>query len=329
MKQLLVGLLVAALAAQEPTFRSETRVVTVDVMVRDTVTRRPVANLQTSDFRLRIDGKARPISYFGQEGTERRPLVMLVFFNLAPDGALRELSQPAALPSFAAALERLSPQDEVAVYATRDWFVGEAQEMTSLTRDRQAAAAALQRSLALDEATPEERRQERAKSMTSAVQRAIAIARQRPEAQVALVSVSDGMNPLDTMEAGDRRALGDLLEANNISLSALNLRMLGSYAAAAAVINPLGKVFGLSVTGSGNYLARQSGGVSVDVAAASEFGAALDHVVSAYASRYSLGYQVSEDEYRDGKPHRIEVQLTAKEKRWQVSARQSFVAGGR
>lgn len=324
-------LCVAALSAQEVTFRSETRVVTIDVMVRDKVTRQPVGQLERDAFRLRIDGKERPISYFRHDGQDRRPLAMLIFFNLAPEGGLREMAEPAALKSFAAALGRLSGEDEVAVFATRDWFVGEAKEMCGLTRDRQAAAAAMQRSVdAALNTSAEERKSDRMgkeKSMSRAVDRALALAAQRPDSQIALVYVSDGMNTLDTMESRGRNELAEALQSRHVSFSAMNLQMLTSYAAAAAVINPLGKVFGLSVTGSGNYLAKQAGGVSVDVPSAAEFGSALDQVMSAYASRYSLGYQASETEYRDGRRHRIEVKVAGDAaKRLELSAPKGFAA---
>src|SRR4051812_36312609 len=89
-----------------PTFRSESRVVTVDVIVRDLANRKPVGNLSRDDFRMRIDGKERQFSYFRHYSDDRRPLAMLVFFNLAPEGGLQKMSDPAALASFTEALAR-------------------------------------------------------------------------------------------------------------------------------------------------------------------------------------------------------------------------------
>src|SRR3954464_12336369 len=123
-----------------PTFHSESRVVTVDVMVRDLAARKPVGNLSRDDFRMRIDGKERQISCFRDDGDDRRPLAMLIFFNLAPEGGLRNMSDPAAAASFKEALKRMASEDEVAVFASRDWFVGEGKEMCALTSDRQTAA---------------------------------------------------------------------------------------------------------------------------------------------------------------------------------------------
>ena len=103
-----------------PTFQSESRVVIVDVMVRDLANRKPVGNLSPDDFRMRIDGKERRISYFRHDGDDRRPLAMLIFFNLAPEGGLQKMSDLAAVASFKEALRSLVPEDEVAVFALRE-----------------------------------------------------------------------------------------------------------------------------------------------------------------------------------------------------------------
>lgn len=334
LKTFALGLLQAAALQEEgPTFRSEARVVTVDVMVRDRATRKPVNELRREDFRMRVEGKERAITYFRQDGAERRPLAMLVVFNLAPEGGLRELSRPAALASFEQALAKLAPEDEVAVYSSQDWFVGAGREMCALTKDRAATAKAMRDSVrAAVETSESERRAERGsaseRSMSAAVERALEAARLLPQSQVALVYVSDGMNTLDTMEAKSRDPLVERLQAANVSFSAITLPMLGSYAAAAAVINPLGKVFGLSVTGSGNQFAKQTGGVTVEAGSAEELGAAVGQVVSAYASRYSLGFPLEENELRDRKFHRIEVKLQgAAGKNREVLARRSVLGG--
>jgi hypothetical protein len=241
------------------------------------------------------------------------------------------MSQPAALASFEQALARLSPNDEVSVFALRDWFVGEGQQLCPLTKDRLTAAKAMQASIAealhVEESERNADRRTRDKSMSAAVERALQTAALRPDSHIALVYVSDGMNTLDTMEARDRKALAVRLQQRNISFSAMNLDMLNSYAAAAAVLNPLGKVFGLSVTGSARYLSQEAGGVSVEVPSPSEFGPSLEKVVSAYASRYSLGYQLSSEELRDGRNHKVEVTLTGnKASGKEILSRRNFVA---
>jgi VWFA-related protein len=313
-------------AAGEVPIRVEARVVNVDVVVRHKETRRPVRGLKAEDFRLRVDGKDRSIAYFRADSGERSPLLLLIFFNLAPEGALRELSQAPALESFARALSRLSPDDEVAVFAAQNWFVGRPRILSTLSKDRQAGAAALRQAVesALQMTKEQNRRdgRSRERSMSAAVDSAIAVAAVRPDAQIALVYVSDGMNTLDTMEAKSRDELALRLEEHNISFNALNLNMLTSYAAAAAVLNPIGKAFGIGVTGAADDYSKQTGGVAIDVARPQELGNALEQITSAFVSRYSLGFQLAGDEYRDGRRHKLEVRLSGRD--LLVSARRGF-----
>lgn len=313
---------------EDPSFRVETRVVTVNAMVRDAETRQPVRDLSADNFRLFIDGKEKKLTYFRHEGEDRRPLALLVYFNLAAEGARRQLSQEAAQQSFAQALGRLAAEDEVAVFAATDWFVGKPELVSPLTKDRAESASALAKAVsgafAKSTAEQKEERAMREQSMTLAIERAREIALERPQSHVALVYVSDGMNTLDMMEAKNRKRMAEGLEDRDISFSTLTVDMLATYASAAAVINPLGAAFGLSVSGGGKYLAKQSGGVSVEVNDSQDLGGALEKVLSAYASRYSLGYQVADGEYRQGRTHKIEVRLNGAKAKLEVSARKSF-----
>ncbi len=244
----------------------------------------------------------------------------MIYLNLAPEGALRQLSQPAVILSLTQALNRLSPEDEVTVLATVDWFVGKPKLISPLGQNRQASAQAIADAVSVSVEHRDVPRN-RDRSMSLAVDYAKALATQRPGSHVALVYISDGMNTLDTIEARDRKALAASLEADDISCSALTVDMLGSYAAAAAVLNPLGKAFGYSFTGSGKYLAQQSGGIVVEVAGPADLGRGLSEVTSAYVSRYALGFQPGD---RAGF-HKIELQLVDKaHERLTISTRRGF-----
>ncbi|MDX2268760.1 MAG: hypothetical protein NW208_11685 [Bryobacter sp.] len=301
------------LGQQDVTFRSETRVFNLDVLVEDTKTRKPVETLRAENFRVKLDGRSRTPQYFSQGSSERRPLALLIYFNLAPDGALRQLANETAQASFAAAMAQLRPMDEAAVYASRDWFVGKPEAVTPLTQDREALSRALATALQYAADTTEaERRADRASrtpSMENVVREATDIARQKPQFHTAVVYISDGMNTLDTIEGRSRREIEDRLLAEGISFSALNVDMLGSYAAAAAVLNPIGLAFGMKVTGATKSFAAATGGLSRQVESPALLGAALAEIVSAYASRYSLGFTLSEAEFTDGKQHKLEIKL--------------------
>jgi VWFA-related protein len=320
-------LLAATLAAAQTdvTFRTETEVMQVAALVQDAATRRPVTGLDRNAFRLLIDGKERPISYFAVEGPERRPLALLICLNLAPEGALRQLSPPAAASSFAAAVAGLQADDEAAVYAVPDWFVGSPEEMAPLSRDRAATAAALSRALALTGSAREEARRSRASTMAELVQRARQVAAARPASHVALVVISDGMNTLDMIENRSRRDLAEQLQPGDISVSALTLDMRASYAAAATALNPIGKLFGMSVTGGAKQLSDETGGIAIAVDGPAHIGPALGQVVSAYTSRYSIGFPVLGQEFADGKRHKIEVKLRENVGgRYRINARRHF-----
>lgn len=322
---------VAAASGQfDVTFRSDTEVIQVTALVRDAVTRRPVIGLDRTYFRLLVDGKERPLTYFAAEGADRRPLALLISLNLAPDGALRQLSTRAAAASFAAAIAGLNPSDEAAVYATPDWFVGKPEEIAALGRDREATAAALTKALTFAGERRGEARKSRESSMAQLVERAREVAVLRPDSHVAVVIISDGMNTLDLIENKSRRDLAEQLQGGDISVSALTLDMMASYAAAATAINPIGKLFGMSVTGGAKQLSEETGGVALEVNGPDEIGPALGQVVSAYTSRYSIGFHANGQEFHDGERHKIEVKLKASASgRYRVTARRHFRSGSK
>ena len=88
-------------------------------------------------------------------------------------------------------------------------------------------------------------------------------------------------------------------------------------------------MLGASMTGSEQYLAKQTGGVAVKVRSPEEFGAGLQQITTGLASRYSLGFTLGEDEQDDGRMHSLEVRVKAKDdkgksRKLQVSSRQGY-----
>ncbi|MGQ0540704.1 MAG: S41 family peptidase, partial [Blastocatellia bacterium] len=106
------------------------------------------------------------------------------------------------------------------------------------------------------------KRNENKTSIGDAVSYVENLAVKAPERKFTLIYVSDGVNTLDTINFDDRKALAARFSESTVSFSALSFDILGSYSAAAKIINPLAYVFGASVTGSANYLAEQTGGVA-------------------------------------------------------------------
>src|SRR5688572_26758366 len=104
-------------AGQSPdVVRIRTRVVFVDVLVKDKRTNAPVTDLKSNNFEILDNGRSRPLTYFTQPGEKtERPLALVVLLAPIDDGARNSMQNPAILRSMAAALEKLPPEDELAV----------------------------------------------------------------------------------------------------------------------------------------------------------------------------------------------------------------------
>lgn len=311
----------------EEVVRVNSRAVFIDALVKDKRSGLPVTGLTRDNFRVFDNGRERTLSYFSGEGSVRRPLALVLCLNLDYLGARRYLVRDDVRASIAAALAKLSPEDEVAVMAVREVTGGKPTMVADLTRDRAEAIAAL---------AP---RQDAAEAsgaggavsiITEAAQTAVDIAKQRPDSQVVFLYVSDGLATYDMLEFGSRRNLAAKLIEGNVNFSALTCRMLRGMAAATTVANVPLRILGASMTGGEQYLAKRTGGVAMKVRSPEEFGAGLQRITSDLASRYNLGFTLGEDE-RDGQMHNLEVKVKArdpkgKERRLMISARRGYYA---
>jgi len=318
--------------------RVSTKVVFIDTVVRDKSTGLPVTDLTRDDFQVFDNGKRRALTYFGHEGDRRRPLALLLFFNLDPEfgGAFRYLTRPEAQASLVTALSKLAPEDEVSVLAVNHFLGDKPVTFTDLTKERQKIAEAIAAAInsAKDSVTEKSARKDRRpkESMSKTIDEAVRIAAlERPSSQVALVYVSDGINTGDMFFADKRRAAGEKLIRNNVNFSAINFSKLKSTSVALGIVYPLAKIRGASLTGGGEYLAKESGGIKVEVEKAEEFGAGLERITSSFASRYNLGFSLDENDDDDGRMHKLEVKIVTQGTRYKgrklvVSARRGYYA---
>src|SRR5215211_8880101 len=129
----------------EDTIKIKTRVVFLDALVKDKKTNLPISNLASDNFQVLDDGKPRNISYFTREGQARKPLALVLIFDLREDGAGRFLKRTEILKAMEDELAKLPPGDEVAIMATnidedegRVW-------LSEFTNDRAKLTAALAR----------------------------------------------------------------------------------------------------------------------------------------------------------------------------------------
>lgn len=301
----------------------ETNAVFIEALVRDKSTGEPVTNLQREDFILKVDNKPREITEFSFDGKTNCPLTIILFFNLAPNGALKYLEQPKAQKSLGKALSSLNENDEVTILTTKDWFIGKPQVLLDPTKNHSEIAKTIAEAtngVNFNQSTNDKFNK---RTMSDAIDLVGKISDENPVRKIALIYISDGVNTLDMMEFAKRKKLVAQLLRKNISFSALNFALSHSYQAAANIINPLGYVFCTSVTGSQNYLAKESGGVSINVSKAEDFGTALEKMINLYGSRYSLGFYLDENEKIDRKPHKLEVKIKVK-KGFLLSTKRSF-----
>ncbi len=314
--------------AVEDVISIETDAVFIDALVRDKKTGKPVVDLKREDFTLKVDDKLREISEFSFDGKTNCPLTIILYFNFAPNGALRYLEQPKTQKSLSESLANLDENDEVAVISAHDWFVGKPQFLLKPNQNWELVAKSIAdatNEAILDGQKPTKPDRLNQTTMTEAIAEVEKLTAERPGRAMALVYISDGVNTLDTMDFGSRRQLARRLVQNNISFSALNFSLLTGYSVAANVINPLAFAFGASVTGSANYLAKESGGVAVKIEKAEDFGSSLEGVIRVYSSRYSLGFYLDEIDQDEGKLHKIEVKIQpSKKKKLTVNVRRGF-----
>jgi len=148
----------SSVSAQEvaDTIKVDTRVVFMDALVKDKRTGVPIADLKPENFEVFPDGNPRAISYFTREGQARKPLALVLIFDLRDSGGGRYLKRPEVLKVVAEELAKLSPQDEVAILAMD--INGEDEKrlwLSGFTRDPAELVAALSRAPQFIDVDPE------------------------------------------------------------------------------------------------------------------------------------------------------------------------------
>jgi VWFA-related protein len=312
----------ASVAAQDPAeevVRVNTRVVFIDTLVKDKRTGESVEGLKLEDFEVLDNGRPRVISYFGSEGgVDNRPLALLLVVAPFDDGAAKSLQTPGVTNSLAAALGRLPPNDEVALMLV--WRHGTYTMLTDLTRDRAkvtSALAALQkRDNIKGTARPPKVIQDSA----------LALALQRQRSQTRVVLVTDSVFLISHVEREEM--IRNLIKAN-ITFNALITGTDPFFAAFSPLLKPAEDSLGASWYDVPQFWANQTGGDYVRVGKKKDYGPALEKLLGRLASRYSLGFTLSDDELNHGQMHRLDVRVRArdsqgKERKLEVRARQGY-----
>lgn len=150
--------------------------------------------------------------------------------------------------------------------------------------------------------------------------------KERPNSQVAIVWVSDGITP---MFFEDRDATEQLVLRQNVIFSSLTTELRTLFKMLMPIGKPIAGMLGVSVYGSAKRLAEQSGGEAVKVKRTKDYAAGLARIIGNLTARYSLGFTLAEDEKDNGQLHQLEVRVKApdakgKLRKLEVSARRGY-----
>jgi VWFA-related protein len=304
--------------------RIRTRVVFVDVLVKDKRTNAIVTDLKIDNFEIFDNGRLRQLSYFSRPGEKtERPLALVVLLAPIDDRARNSMQNPAILKSMAAALAKLPPEDELAVMFS--WWGGVVppQTLLAFTHDRSQISTALANMPSFTRPVSPDKSGSPPQSLKEAL---AATAAERPHSEVAIIMITDSVYQMTTLERDDMAAS---LLRNNITLNALITGTDKFFLFSYPVLKPASGVLGVSLYGVPSYLAQQTGGEEVRVRKPQDYGAALEQVIGDLSSRYSLGFTLAQDEPDDGRLHDLKIKVAArdssgKERKLRVFTRKGY-----
>ncbi|MDQ2976593.1 MAG: VWA domain-containing protein [Acidobacteriota bacterium] len=150
--------------------------------------------------------------------------------------------------------------------------------------------------------------------------------RERPNSQLSIVWVSDGIAPIFFE---DRDATEQLVIRSNVIFNSLTVELRTLFKLLMPIGKPIAGMMGVSVYGSAKRLAQQSGGEAVKVSRTKDYAAGLSKIIGNLTARYSLGFQLAESEKDDGQLHNLEVRVKApdakgKLRKLEVSSRRGY-----
>src|SRR6185295_4152003 len=148
----------------------------------------------------------------------------------------------------------------------------------------------------------------------------------RPNSQVSLVWVSDGIAPIFFE---DRDATEQILIRDNIIFNSLTVELRMLFKLLMPIGKPLAGWLGVSLYGSAKYLAQQTGGEALRVNRTRDYGTGLAKIIGNLTARYSIGFTLAEDEKDDGRMHELAIRVKAhdekgKERKLDVSSRRGY-----
>ncbi|HEY0004411.1 MAG TPA: VWA domain-containing protein [Pyrinomonadaceae bacterium] len=283
----LVALLPAAPSlAQQPesdeVVKVNTDLVVLDAQVINKKTGQPVADLKREDFELYEDGIKQEIRYFSRD---ELPLSIMLLLDVS--GSVRPIIEQIGEGALNA-LQRLKPQDEVAVMA----FATRAELVQDFTRDRKLIAEKIRAASKLDYIGNGTYLSEAL--FEAAVHMPVAA---NPSSRRVVIVVTDNIAPLGDKETV-QRTMTELFESGSVVYGLIVRAALGKLA------NVL--TFGL-IRGVKTF-SEQTGGEIIN-ADKKEVDDKLSEMVSHLRTRYSLGY-IPSNTKEDDRLRRLQLKLT-------------------
>src|SRR5439155_12916700 len=78
------------------------------------------------------------------------------------------------------------------------------------------------------------------------------------------------------------------------------------------IFDAIGRLVGTDIYAPG-HVAEQTGGQAIKVQQSEDYGAALEKLIGSLAARYNLGFTLKENEQDDGREHKLEVKVKARD----------------
>lgn len=318
-------------ASAEDVVRVDTRVVFVDVAVSDAKTNAPVRDLPLKNFQVLDDGKPRELTYFSREGDTRRPLSLLILIDLWSTYGNKYIKQQAAMRRLADALRQLAPEDQVAVMTT--WIeegddpkkpLTKIKTISDFTSDRTRTIDALlnvpkllgEQENLLEKIVAESKLDkwdiELVWSLSEVAETVMRYDAARRNRQFVVAGLIDDLFEL---QKGERQAVAETSARAGITFYGLVFKkslagkiFFGTFNQ--IIMRPSGKNLYAA-----DYLAEQTGGQVMSVGRPDDLANGLEKAIADIASRYSLGFALEDGERDDGRMHRLEVKVEARDER--------------
>jgi len=236
------------------------------------------------------------------------------------------------LESLASALKKLAPEDEVAIMVNIGGATTPLKMLADFTRDPAKIAEALATIGSLPKPQAKWYRDELENVLPVVEQATI----KRPDSQIVIVTLATVLEPIRFSE---RDKIATRLVRANAFYSPL-IRNPGNATIKMGNVpgkmplppRPIFDAIG-RLAGMDNYapahIAEQTGGEAQSVKQAEDYGAALEKLIGNLAARYNLGFTLKENEQDDGREHKLEVKVKARdaagrERRLIVRARHGY-----